>query len=80
MRIFNFHLMTDARFRAEKRRSEKFGHRRALADFQDADKIVYRNYQVLNGMKIQEKLVLLGDYMLVANNIFTGSETMLEIH
>ncbi len=80
MRIFNFHIMFKKTLGEKRRESEKFGHQRAFADFGGADKIFYGYNQVLRDSRIEEKLVILGDGALVANNIFTGSDTMLEIH
>ena len=80
MKIFGFHLMTDALFRAEKRKAERLGHKVAFADFKDADKVIHGTHLVFMDKQVHEKLVLLGDNMLISNNIFTGSDTMLEIH
>lgn len=61
MRIFNFHIMSERLFRAEKRSAQKVGHRIALSKLKDADKIIVGGHYVLRGKEIKEKLVLLGD-------------------
>ena len=76
MRVFNFHLITDARFRAEKREAERTGHRLALYEFRDADKVIVGGQQVLNGKDIREKLVLMGDGHLIYNNVFNHAEVV----
>lgn len=79
MKIFSFHLMTDARFRAEKRDEEKRGYKRALGVFKDSDRIFYGNQQVLRDKRIFDKLTILGDDVLIANNFFEYKKTALKI-
>ena len=79
MRIFNFHIMTNARFRAELRSEEKGGYKRALGVFKDSDRIFYGNQQLLRSKKITDKVTILGDDTLVASNRFEYKGTALEI-
>ena len=79
MRIFNFHIMSTARFVAEKRREEKQGYKRALGVFKDSDRIFYGNQQLLRSKKITDKVTILGDDVLIASNFFECKDTALEI-
>ena len=79
MRIFNFHIMTNARFRAELRSEKKRGYKHALGVFKDSDRIFYGNQQLLRSKKITDKVTILGDDVLIASNFFECKDTALEI-
>ena len=79
MRIFNFHIMTNARFRAEKRKERKDGYKHALGVFKDSDRIFYGNQQLLRSKKITDKVTILGDDILIASNCFEYKGMALEI-
>lgn len=70
MRIFNLLIMSREKFHQEKREAEKIGHKIALAQFAKADKIIYGDCQIVRGKVIKEKVVILGDKILVSNNSF----------
>ena len=72
MRIFNFHLMTDRLFRAEKRKAEKVGHRVALSKLRDADKVIVGGHYVFKNKVIKEKLVFIGDDNYIMGCDFRG--------
>ena len=79
MRLFNSHIMTNARFRAEKRKERKDGYRHALGVFEKSDRIFYGNQQLLRSKKITDKVTILGDDVLIASNRFEHRGTALEI-
>ena len=72
MRIFNFHIMSEGLFRAEKRKAEKVGHRVALGKFINADKIIVGGHYVFKGKVVNKKLVLVGDDNYIMGCDFRG--------